>query len=199
MIDVVAAEPVPLLGRGDRPGSVDLGPRGGGKDVRGEGTGAAGNEGQSGDADRIPARDRRNNAAAIATEPVRGRHHEPGRKRVADADPGLPIDEIRVGDGECEGRGITHPIVTAPNAIATIGGVPTMIEAVAVPPAPLSLEVIEPVVLTLVPEEVPLTFTENVQLSEVLSASPARLTVPPPATAVIVPPQSPVKTLGVAT
>ncbi len=54
--------------------------------------------------------------------------------------------------------------------------------------------------LFLVPCEVPLTVTENVQEAPAERVAPLRLTVPVPAVAVIVPlPQLPVRPFGVAT
>ena len=86
------------------------------------------------------------------------------------------------------------------NALAIEGGASTLIEAVAVPPLPPSVEVTLPVVLVFSPAVVPVTFTEKVQELLPASVAPDKLTPPPPAVAEIVPPpHEPVRPLGVAT
>jgi hypothetical protein len=80
------------------------------------------------------------------------------------------------------------------------GGATTLILADAVPPVPPSVEVTLPVVLFFVPAVVPVTFTENVQEEEAARLAAERLTLPAPATEVIVPPpQVPVRPFGVDT
>ena len=71
--------------------------------------------------------------------------------------------------------------------------------AVAVWPVPPSVEVTAPVTLFTVPAAVPVTFTENVQDPAAATAPPARLTTELFGVAVTVPPQLPVKPLGVET
>ena len=84
--------------------------------------------------------------------------------------------------------------------MAMDGGATTLIEAEAVPPVPPSFEVTWPVVLFFVPAVVPVTLTEKVQDALAARLAPVRLTLPDPATAVIVPlPQEPVRPLGVET
>jgi hypothetical protein len=84
--------------------------------------------------------------------------------------------------------------------LAMLGGATTDRLAEAVPPVPPSVEVTAPEVLSLVPAEVPVTLTENVQLELAARVAPDRLTEPEPATAVIVPaPHDPVSPLGVLT
>jgi hypothetical protein len=86
-----------------------------------------------------------------------------------------------------------------------VGGATTVRVAVLLAtPVPPSVELIAPVVLLLTPAVVPVTFTENVQVDpapgDMVNVPPARLMLPLPATAVIVPlPQLPVKPFGVAT
>src|SRR5436190_1516654 len=80
------------------------------------------------------------------------------------------------------------------------GGVKTVMESVLVLPLPPSLEVTIWVVLNLVPADVAVTLTVNVQLALAARAAPVREMVPPPATALIVPPpQEPLRPFGVAT
>jgi hypothetical protein len=70
----------------------------------------------------------------------------------------------------------------------------------AVLPAPLSVDVIAPVVFTFVPAVVALTLTENVQEALAASVAADRPTLDEPATAVIVPlAHDPVRPLGAAT
>src|SRR5712691_11066856 len=92
-------------------------------------------------------------------------------------------------------------IEAAPNALLSVGGAITVIEALEVLPAPPSVEV-TCTELFFTPAVVPVTSAENVHdepaAGDAVSVPPDRLTVPLPATAVIVPlPQEPV-TLGVA-
>jgi hypothetical protein len=91
-------------------------------------------------------------------------------------------------------------IVVGLNALAIEGGATTLMEALAVPPVPPSVEVTLPVVLFCCPAAVPVTFTENVQEALAASVAPDRLMTFVPVVAVIVPPpQVPVKPLGVET
>jgi hypothetical protein len=86
------------------------------------------------------------------------------------------------------------------NALAIEGGAMTEIEAVAVPPAPPSVEVTFPVTLFCVPATIPVTLTEKVHDALAARFAPDKLTAPPPCAAVIVPPpQLPVSPLGVET
>ena len=81
------------------------------------------------------------------------------------------------------------PIVDAPNAFVIVGGnVLTVTLAEAVLPVPPSFELIVPVVLLLTPAVVPVTFTAKVHDALPASGAPVKLTLPDPATAVIVPP-----------
>ena len=74
----------------------------------------------------------------------------------------------------------------------------TVIEAVAVLPAPPSLDSTVLVVLVFTPALVPVTFTENTQEALAASVAPERLTLPLPAVAVMVPPpHDPVRPFGV--
>ena len=76
----------------------------------------------------------------------------------------------------------------------------TVTLAEAVPPVPPSVELTALVVLFLVPDVEPVTFTEKVQEALAASAAPDRLTEVAPAVAVMVPPpQEPVSPLGVDT
>ena len=82
------------------------------------------------------------------------------------------------------------------------GGPPptTTMLAEAVLPLPPSFEVTALVVLFCVPAVVPVTLTLNVHEALAASVAPAKLTLPDPAVAVIVPPpQLPVSPFGVAT
>src|SRR5438477_643455 len=87
--------------------------------------------------------------------------------------------------------------------VAGGGGGPTATTvtlAEAVPPVPPSTEVTAPVVLFFVPNVVPVTFTPKVHEAPAASVGPARLRLPDPAVAVIVPPpQLPVGPFGVET
>src|ERR1700681_2105354 len=93
--------------------------------------------------------------------------------------------------------------LTAPNDLEIDGGAITVRTAVLlVAPVPLSVEVIAPVVLLLLPPVVAVTSTEKVHADptagDAVSVPPDRLTLPLPAVPVIVPlPQEPV-ILGVA-
>jgi len=74
----------------------------------------------------------------------------------------------------------------------------TVTLAEAVPPVPPSTEVTAPVVLFLVPSVLPVTFTLKVQEPLDVSVALAKLMLPDPAVAVIVPlPQLPVRPFGV--
>lgn len=79
------------------------------------------------------------------------------------------------------------------------GGPTTLMVAVLLTlPVPPSVEVTLPVVLAFAPAVVPVTFTEKVHEAFAAMVPPARLTVPLPAAAVMVPlPQDPVRPLGV--
>src|SRR6266849_1444009 len=74
-------------------------------------------------------------------------------------------------------------IVTAPNALTIVGGVATARFAVAVLPVPPLVELTLPVVLTKLPEAVPVTFTVTVQLLLAAMVPPVSETLPEPATA----------------
>src|ERR1051326_1961883 len=88
-------------------------------------------------------------------------------------------------------------MLAAPNAFAIVGGVVTVTEALDVLPGPLS------VALTLTelfftPPVVPVTCTLKVREVVAARVAPERLTLPEPATAVIVPPpKEPVRPFGV--
>lgn len=76
----------------------------------------------------------------------------------------------------------------------------TVSEAEAVLPAPLSLEVIVPVVLFCIPALMPVTFTAKLHPPVAAKAAPERLMLFEPAAAVMVPPpHEPVSPLGFAT
>ena len=91
-------------------------------------------------------------------------------------------------------------IVAAPKAFEIVGGGTTVTVAVLlVAPTPLSVELIVLVVLFFTPPVVPVTLTAIVQLPLVANDPPDRLIEPEPATAVTVPPQTPLKPFGVAT
>src|SRR2546427_719413 len=92
-------------------------------------------------------------------------------------------------------------MLAAPNALLSVGGATTVIEAFVVFPVPPSVEV-TCVLLFFTPAVVPVTSAENVHddpaAGDAVSVPPDRLMLPLPATAVIGPlPQEPV-TLGVA-
>jgi hypothetical protein len=87
----------------------------------------------------------------------------------------------------------------APNDFDNAGGATTVIDAVAVLPVPPSVE-LTLTLLFFTPAVVPVTLTENVQLSPPASVAPLKLTLDEPASAVIVPPpQDPVRPFGVET
>ena len=91
-------------------------------------------------------------------------------------------------------------IVAAPKALLIDGGEATVTVAVLLAtPVPPSVELGAPVVLFFAPEVVPVTFTMIVQLALAASEPPVRLTLPDPATAVMVPVQVPPRPFGVAT
>src|SRR6476659_8330523 len=102
-------------------------------------------------------------------------------------------------------RVVTPPgvMVVGVNDLVIAGGATTVSVAVLlVEPVPTSLELIAPVVFIFVPAVVPVTATVNVHADEAageaVSVAPDKLTLLPPAVAVIVPlPHEPV-TLGVA-
>src|SRR5258706_393807 len=84
--------------------------------------------------------------------------------------------------------------------VGRAGAPATVTDADAVPPAPLSVAVTLPVVLSLRPPLVPVTLTAKVQDVLAASAAPDRLTPLLPAVAVMVPPpHDPVRPLGVET
>jgi hypothetical protein len=83
--------------------------------------------------------------------------------------------------------------------LVIVGGVATDKLAVAVLPVPPLVDVTLPVVLTKLPEAVPVTFTVSVQLLLAATVPPVSETLPEPATAVAVPPHVLVKPFGVAT
>jgi len=91
-------------------------------------------------------------------------------------------------------------MLAAPNALLIDGGATTARLADAVPPVPPFVEVTAPVVLFCAPAAVPVTFTEKLHEELAAKVEPDKLTLPNPATAVIVPPpQVPVSPFGVAT
>ena len=94
-------------------------------------------------------------------------------------------------------------MLAAPNALLRTGAPTTVMEALEVFPVPPSVEVTW-TLLFFTPAVVPVTLTENVQeepaAGDAVSVPPDKLTLPLPATAVMVPlPQDPVSPLGVAT
>ena len=89
-------------------------------------------------------------------------------------------------------------ILPAPNAFAIVGGATTVIDALEVSPAPLSIAVTV-TELFFWPAVVPVTFTDTVQAAFPASDPTARLTEPEPAVAVVVPPQLLFTPFGVAT
>jgi len=92
-------------------------------------------------------------------------------------------------------------MLVAPNALLMVGGAATIMVAVFdVAPAPLSVDVMGPVVLLLTPKVVPVTFTEKVHDPLPGNVPPERLMLLEATTAVMVPlPQEPLIPLGVAT
>jgi hypothetical protein len=90
-------------------------------------------------------------------------------------------------------------IVAAPNTFAIVGGPSTVTDAFEVFPAPTVVE-LTVTLLFFTPLAAPVTFTLKVQDALAANVAPARLTLPDPAKAVIVPPpQVPVNPFGVAT
>ena len=90
-------------------------------------------------------------------------------------------------------------MLAAPNALMITGGEVTVMEALDVLPGPLSVAVTV-TELFFTPPVVPVTFTLKVQEVVLARVAPERLTLPEPATAVIVPPpQEPVRPFGVET
>jgi hypothetical protein len=93
-------------------------------------------------------------------------------------------------------------MLAAPNDFTIVGGAiaATVTLADAVPPVPPSTEVTAPVVLFFVPSVMPVTFTLKVHEALDARVALAKLTLPDPAVAVIVPPpQLPVSPFGVET
>src|SRR5260370_19637499 len=94
-------------------------------------------------------------------------------------------------------------MLAAPNALMITGGATTAMPAFEVLPVPPSADVTS-TLLFCIPAVIPVTFTVIVQVEpaagDAVIVPPDRLTLPLPATAVIVPlPQEPVKPFGVAT
>jgi hypothetical protein len=90
-------------------------------------------------------------------------------------------------------------MLAAPNALMITGGEVTVMEALDVLPGPLSVAVTW-TLLFFTPPVVPVTLTLKVQEVVLARVAPERLTLPEPATAVIVPPpQEPVRPFGVET
>jgi len=90
-------------------------------------------------------------------------------------------------------------MLAAPKDLVIVGGVATDRFAVAVLPVPPLVELTLPVVLTKLPEAVPVMFTVSVQVLLTAIVPPVSETLPEPATAVAVPPHVLVSPLGVAT
>jgi hypothetical protein len=92
-----------------------------------------------------------------------------------------------------------NAIVAAPNTFAIVGGPRTVTDAFAVFPAPAVVE-LTVTLLFFTPLAVPVTFTLKVHDALAANVALARLTLPDPAEAVIVPaPQLPANPFGVAT
>ena len=90
-------------------------------------------------------------------------------------------------------------MLAAPKALMITGGEVTVMEALDVLPGPLSVAVTV-TELFFTPPVVPVTFTLKVQEVVLARVAPERLTLPEPATAVMVPPpQEPVRPFGVET
>jgi hypothetical protein len=90
-------------------------------------------------------------------------------------------------------------IVAAPNAFAIVGGAATVTDAFEVFPAPAVVE-LTVTLLFFTPPVVPVTFTLKLHDPLAANVAPARLTLPDPAKAVIVPPpQVPARPFGAAT
>jgi len=110
-------------------------------------------------------------------------------------------DTVALGLATVNDRVVEPPSGTddAPNALVSVGGATTVIDAVAVLPVP-ELVVVTVTELFFTPAVVPVTLTENVQDALSPRVAPLRLTLVEPAVAVIVPPpQVPVRPLGVDT
>ena len=90
-------------------------------------------------------------------------------------------------------------ILDVPKDLAIVGAVATDTVAVAVLPLPPLIEVTLLVVLTKLPEEVPVTFAINVQVAPTPTVPLVSEMLADPATAVALPPQVLVKPLGVDT
>src|SRR5258708_1335717 len=90
-------------------------------------------------------------------------------------------------------------MAAAPNDLVMVGGVATLMLAVAVLPVPPLVEVTLPVVLTKFPEAVAVMLTVRVQVLLAAMVPPVSEMLPEPATAVAVPPQVLVRPVGVAT
>src|SRR5574340_538741 len=92
-------------------------------------------------------------------------------------------------------------MIALANALLMVGGATTVTVAVLlVVPVPPSVDVMAPVVLLWTPAVVPFTFTEKLHEPLAAIVPPDRLTLPLPATAVIVPlPHVPLRPFGVAT
>jgi len=88
-------------------------------------------------------------------------------------------------------------MLAAPNALVIVGGLATVRVAVALLPVPPFVDETFPVVLTLAPDEVAVTFTVTVQLLLDATVPADNATLPEPAVAV--PPQVLVNAFGVAT
>jgi len=119
----------------------------------------------------------------------------------------VSVNAIPVSDAEAFGllRLIVNDvlpfsaIVAAPNTFAMVGGPNTVTDAFEVFPAPAVADVTV-TLLFFTPPAVPVTFTLNVHDALAANVALARLTLPEPAEAVIVPPpQVPANPFGVAT
>src|SRR5262249_11415405 len=88
-------------------------------------------------------------------------------------------------------------IFGTPNALLIIGGATTVIDALAVPPVPPSVDVIFPLVLFLTPAVVPVTSTRTVHVPVAAIVPPLNVSVVSPAFGVNVPPHA-VFAFGVA-
>jgi hypothetical protein len=87
----------------------------------------------------------------------------------------------------------------APKDFAMTGGLATVKFALAVLPVPPFVELTAPVVLVILPDDVPVTFTTRAQVLFTATVPPDSETLPDPAVAVAVPPQVFVSPLGVVT
>jgi hypothetical protein len=110
--------------------------------------------------------------------------------------PGLELAIVKVSD-------VVPPIGISEEAkLLVIEGGDTMSTesvALALPPVPPLVEVIDELVLTFVPAVVPVTLSEIVQDAEAATVPPDRFTFPPPAAAVTLPPHELVTPLGLPT